>query len=156
MLVERSSHKALNIAHDHCSVRVRTPSYFVFHVSWDPHLKTDLSRNDALELAFHSKPLRTICESETEATHEFGEAVAAVLRHRLADLCAAKSPNDLPVGRPRALTSDPTKIGLDLCDGYVVTFCANHPNNPQTPRGLPDWEKVSRIKILEIARENDH
>jgi hypothetical protein len=147
-------HNAMNLVHYHRSVRVSAPIHFVLQASSDLHLNNDLSRHEALELAFHSKPLRTICESETEATHEFGEAVAAVLRHRLADLCAAKSPNDLPVGRPRALTSDPTKMCLDLCDRYVMTFCANHPNNPQTSSGLPDWEKVSRIKILEIAREN--
>jgi len=145
----------MNLVHYHCSVRASTPTHSVLQASPNLHL-INLSGHETLELAFHSKPLRAICESETEATHEFGEAVADVLRHRLADLCAAKSPNDLPVGRPRALRSDATKMCLDLCDGYIVTFCANHPNNPHLSSGLPDWEKVSRIKILDIARENDH
>lgn len=146
----------MNPVHYHCSVRACAPTHSVLPASPELHLNNDLSRHETLELAFHSKPLRAICESEAEATREFGEAVADVLRHRLADLCAAKSPNDLPVGRPRALRSDPTKMCLDLCDGYVVTFCANHPNNPNTPSGPPAWENVSRIRILEIARENDH
>jgi hypothetical protein len=146
----------MNLVHYHRSVRACAPIHSVLQALRDLHLNNGLSRHETLELAFHSKPLRTICESETEATHEFGEAVAAVLRHRLADLSAAKSPSDVPVGRPRALTSDPTKMCLDLCDGYVVTFCSNHPKNPKTPSGLPDWEKVSRIKILEIAHKNDH
>ncbi len=156
MLVERSMHNAMNLVHYHCSVRACTPTHSVLHASPDLHLSNNVTRHGTLELAFHSKPLRAICESESEATHEFGEAVADVLRHRLADLCAAKSPNDLPVGRPRALRKDPTKMCLALCDGYIVTFCANHPKNPQMESGLIDWQKVSRIKILEIAHENDH
>jgi hypothetical protein len=151
MLVERSRCKAVNIAHNYCLVRARSRSLSVLH-----DLYNQLLRPEALELAFHSKALRAICESEVQAIETLGEAIAATLRHRLADLSAAKSPNDLPVGRPRALRSDPTKMCVDLCDGYVVTFCANHSKNPKTPSDRRTWENVSRIRILEIARKNDH
>ncbi|SRR5579883_1280859 len=40
-----------------------------------------------------TKELRDICEIEAEARREFGDAVAEVLKHRLADLDAAISPN---------------------------------------------------------------
>jgi len=109
-----------------------------------------------LELAFHSKALRAKCESEAQAVYIFGSAVASALRHRLADLSAAKSPNDLPVGKPRPLPSDPTRMIIDVCDGFSVMFCANHPKNPETETGLVDWQKVNRIKILDIAHENEH
>jgi hypothetical protein len=109
-----------------------------------------------VEVAFHSKALRAICESEAEAAGLFGEDVASMLRHRLADLCAAKSPYDLPIGRPRAVESDPPTMVIDLCNGYSVSFCANHPKNPKTEGDLVDWQKVRRIKILKVARQNDH
>jgi len=39
-----------------------------------------------LELAFESKPLRTVCETEVQAKLELeGATVAEILKHRLAD-----------------------------------------------------------------------
>lgn len=108
----------------------------------------------ALDLAFDSKLLRTICENEEEAVHELGQPVGEVLKHRLADLRAAVSVNDLLVGRPRILDGDIQNLHMiiDLCDGYQVIFSANHPNNPTGENGKTDWQKVSRIKILRIER----
>jgi hypothetical protein len=155
MLVERSRCKAVNIAHNYRSVRARSHSLSVLHGPLRRRYN-HLLRPEALELAFHSKALRAICESEAQAVDTFGAAVASALRHRLADLSAAKSTNDLPVGKPRELQSDPTRMIIELCDGFSVMFCANHPKNPQTESGLIDWPKVNRIKILDIAHENQH
>jgi hypothetical protein len=58
---------------------------------------------NSLELAFDSKSLRTTCESERQAKLELGDVVAEVLKHRLADLLAAKSVKDLVAGQPRLL-----------------------------------------------------
>jgi hypothetical protein len=144
----------VNITHYYRSVRARGDSLSVLN---DPPLRYNhLSGPEALELAFHSKALRAICESYTKAVDTFGVTVASLLRHRLADLCAAKSPYDLPIGKPRVLETDPTKMIIDLCGGFSVIFCANHPKNPQTERGVIDWQKVTRIKILDIAHENEH
>jgi len=108
-----------------------------------------------LELAFDSRPLRSICESEAEAQHELGSSVAEMLKHRLADLCAATSINDLVAGQPRVLDGAVLQhMVVDLSAGYLMIFCANHPNNPLTESGKIDWPKVSRIKILRI--EGDH
>lgn len=112
-------------------------------------------RADTLELAFDSRSLRSICESEAQAQRELGLSVAEMLKHRLADLRAATSINDLMVGQPRELDSAQINhIVVDLCAGYLMIFCANHPNNPLTESGKIDWPKVSRIKILRI--EGDH
>jgi hypothetical protein len=108
---------------------------------------------DRLELAFESRELRDICESESEAKRQFGDAVAEILRHRLADLEAATSPKDLLVGRPR-LGHDGQVMLLDLCEGHRLVFTANHPSNPTNSTGELDWMDVRRIKILRI--ECDH
>jgi hypothetical protein len=108
-----------------------------------------------LELAFHSKALRTICEMEFQADLEFGAAVARVLRHRLADLRAARSAMDLVAGRPRALDEpDGDCMVVDLCDGRRIVFAANHTNNPMTEANHVDWARVNRVKILRIEADN--
>ena len=107
-----------------------------------------------MELAFESKELRDICESNAEAHKVLGDRVAEMLRHRLADLSAATSPRDLVAGRPRQGRERETML-LDINAGYVMVFTANHANNPKTPKGRIDWEKVSRVKILRIGRGNE-
>jgi hypothetical protein len=109
------------------------------------------SRHLPVQIAFDSKALRTLCESELHASNQLGLEVARVLRHRLADLRAARSIDDVVVGNPRQFLSDRTRMMLDLCDGYVVVFCANH---SQTAASLPDWPSVSRIRITEISSSN--
>jgi hypothetical protein len=52
-----------------------------------------------LELAFETKLLREICESEQKARQELGIKVAEALKRRLADLRAATSVEDLPVAQ---------------------------------------------------------
>lgn len=106
-----------------------------------------------LELAFETKDLREICEKEAEARRRLGSAVAEVLKHRLADLDAATSPNDLIAGNPR-VGPDMDTMTIDLCDGYQLVLSPNHPNNPTRRTGEVNWSKVSRIRILRIGREN--
>jgi proteic killer suppression protein len=108
-----------------------------------------------LELAFDTKVLRTICESEAHARRELGSHVAEALKHRLADLRAATSPKDLVAGRPRELaTKSQRRMALDLSDGLSIVFCANHPKAPLTAGGDLDWSRVNRVKILRIGKEN--
>ncbi len=108
-----------------------------------------------MQLAFHSASIRTICESERHAKQELGDAVAEVLKHRLADMSAATSVRDLVAGRPRILGGTiPQQMVVDLRDNYLVAFTANHTKNPVTETGDLDWERVSRVKILRIERDH--
>ncbi len=106
-----------------------------------------------LELAFETRELRDICENEAEAKRQFGDAVAEVLKHRLADLDAAISPVDLIAGDPR-LEPGNDAMALDLSEGYRLVFAPNHPHNPTTASGGIDWGNVSRIRILQIGRQH--
>ena len=105
-----------------------------------------------MEFAFESKKLRDICESESEAKRHLGDSVAEMLKHRLADLDAARSAKDLIVGRPR-LGDDAETMMVDLCEGSRLVFTANHPNNPTTENGELDWANVRRIRILRIESD---
>ena len=108
-----------------------------------------------LELAFETRWLRTVCESESEAAQEFGPEVAEALRHRLADLRAATSPRDLVAGRLRPLKrTDENLLVVDLNDNYRMVFCSNHPKRQSKKSGRIDWSNVSRVKILRIKIED--
>jgi hypothetical protein len=107
----------------------------------------------ALELAFETKNLRTICEDEEKADVELGADLAQALRHRLADLVSATIIKDLPAGRPRPDSTGQLKI-IDLDASHRLIVKANHYENPMTESNQVDWDLVSRIKILRI--EGDH
>jgi proteic killer suppression protein len=81
-----------------------------------------------LELAFDSKSLRTTCENESQAKLELGATVAEILKHRLADLRAARSVKDLVAGRSRAVGSAGSQhMAVDLCNGYSIVFTLTTP-----------------------------
>lgn len=105
-----------------------------------------------MEIAFESKRLRTICESGKQAKSAFGEGVAEILMHRLADFRAAGTVKDIVAGHPRILDGKQGQcMVVDLVDGHRIVFAANHVENPVTEQGAFDWERVSRIKILRIG-----
>jgi hypothetical protein len=100
-----------------------------------------------LELAFETKLLREICESEQKARQELGIKVAEALKRRLADLRAATSVEDLPVAKPRKNSGT---CVVDLPQGYRLVFVPNHTKNPMLKPRTVDWARVGRIKILRI------
>lgn len=104
-------------------------------------------------LAFASKRLRALCEDSAEAEMEFGSTVAAVLRHRLADMDAASSPMEMIAGSPAFSRNGDQDFGtVCLKHGFRIEFVANHPKNPHTVDRTVDWSKVNRIKITGILR----
>jgi toxin HigB-1 len=108
-----------------------------------------------LEIAFDKKSLRQICENDEKAKHDLGVKVADKLRRRLADLRAAKTVKDLVAGRPHELDGpDQRHIGVELCEGYRIIFCANHNSIPMLKPNRVNWSRVSRVKVLRI--ENYH
>lgn len=90
------------------------------------------------------------CEDEDDAKAKYGLAVAKELQTRLADLDAAVSIKDLIAGHPKEIIKS-SNYGIDLSDSYKLTFCANHVTNPFI-NGKIDWQRVSRIKIIEIEK----
>ena len=145
------SDTAVNIAPPFVTEGVISP----FSQPVQPRSQGSPGTADTLELAFETRPLRTICENESHAKCEFGSTVAEALKHRLADLRAATSIIDLVAGRPRVSDgANSQHMVVDLCGGYRIVFCPNHPNNPVTESGKLDWPKATRIKILGIESDD--
>ena len=107
-----------------------------------------------MEVAFETRQLRSVCESQVVASREFAPAVVKTLMSRLADMRAASSIHDLIAGNARVL-----KVGGDMClmvdlacDHYML-LSANHPRNPRCEQGELDWERVRRVKVLSIGTD---
>jgi len=107
-----------------------------------------------LELAFSTKALRAVCESEERAQSELGVDLASILKRRLADLRAAANVTDLVAGNPRPAPQSKKELMLDLADGFAVFLTANHAANPRRRSGDIDWSKVSRVRLLRIEKHN--
>lgn len=106
-----------------------------------------------MEIAFRTKYLRDLCESEQKATRFLGQTLAGKLKRRLADLRAAETLADAgsvvtfrEVGRAR-----PRHMALNLSTGSTMTFRANHSTVPRLEGGEMDHANVTRIKILSIT-----
>ena len=107
-----------------------------------------------MELAFSTKALRAVCESDERAVRELGVECANVLKRRLADLRAAANATDLVAGNPRQAPRSKEELMLDLVEGCAVVLAANHTTVPRLGSGAIDWSNVSRIKLLRIERPN--
>jgi len=81
-----------------------------------------------------------------------GATVAEQLFGRLADIEAATSVYDLPLGNPHAVGDDEESYALVIGDTALIIFAANHNQNPRDSDGHIDWNLVSRIRILHIGK----
>lgn len=106
-----------------------------------------------MDLAFASKNLRHLCESQSRARRFFGDRLANKLKIRLADLEAASNFTELKAGNPRELPIQPQgQLALDLCDGYVIVVAAVSEWAQTTDAVVVDWNKVVRVKVLRIDK----
>ena len=105
----------------------------------------------SVQLAFATKSLRDLCESEIKIKKKLRSDVANVLQHRLADLSAASSMADLVASPPVQLDGASGKrYGIDLCGGHRLVIRPNHLNVSRTGSGDIDWRSVNRVQILSI------
>lgn len=110
-----------------------------------------LRRSTALDIAFNSKLLRSLCENSAKARRILGVDVADKLKRRVADLRAAESLNELVAGNPTQLSTPDQAIAVTLCNGHRLIFCPVKKTGSQNESGEADWAAVHRVKILEIG-----
>lgn len=108
-----------------------------------------------MEVAFDSRSLRSICEDQALAMEEFGAIVAEALKHRLADIHAADTLNELPISHRCVAAEEGEHIVIDLGAGYSIALAANHRRNPTGKGGEIEWGMVSRLKVMRIGRDDD-
>jgi toxin HigB-1 len=106
----------------------------------------------ALELAFATKALRDICESEAIAKKKLGTKVAAALKRRLSDFQSINSFDELPFAQRK---KNSNSIKFDLPDEWELVVKSGHSENPKLSSGKIDWSQVTRLKITRIEKKND-
>jgi hypothetical protein len=99
-----------------------------------------------MELAFATKPLRSLCEDEDAAVEKFGEKVAEELRARIADLRAADSVGDIVAGTPQFFDDDP-RMTISVLEVLEIVLRPNHVKMQRQAKGGIDWSRVRRLKI---------
>jgi hypothetical protein len=105
-------------------------------------------------LAFRTERLRSICEDEDLAIEEIGAAPATALRQRLADLRAAWTINDLPVGRPQVSGEHSELLTFELDGDVRMVWTVNSPHKPsRTVHGAVDRAPTGRIQLLRFEGE---
>jgi len=108
-----------------------------------------------LEIAFDTKDLRTLIETDRALQSKFGPLYIQV-KSKISDLIAIEKVNEL---LPETFTVVSFKsiecIRVTNLNGdFEIIFCSNHIKVPAKTNGDTDWSKVKRIKILEIVQIN--
>jgi plasmid maintenance system killer protein len=107
-----------------------------------------------LELSFHNKDIRLICEDEDQAKTTYGAEITGNLQKRLSDILAAKTWSELQ-GLPGKLTRVSDKpysdYRLDIGEGHWIFITCGHPKPPIKDEDF-DWQKIARIKVVKIEK----
>lgn len=109
-----------------------------------------------MELAFETRALRRVCESDAEARRRYPNGMVEELQARLADLRAATSVSDLVAGRPSLDSCPPGRIRFSLDGGHELVCVGNHPRPPLTKEGLVDFNRMRRVRVVMIAGGSKH
>jgi hypothetical protein len=105
----------------------------------------------AVKVAFQTKELRALCESQIRAERALGMEVARRLRALLADLDIAETLQEIPVEELReSKDGGPDDYEAPLVDGFVLRMRVKRSGRPTA--GRIERSLVRRLKILNIER----
>jgi hypothetical protein len=107
-----------------------------------------------LNIAFHTKALRRLSESQTLATRKLGKEAAVAFHALLADVDVAYSPEELPLGFIRSDVS-PLTFVVPLADDYTAVFESNHNRDREAVANTKMvWSRVNRVKLMEVVKRD--
>ena len=108
-----------------------------------------------MEIAFASKKVAKLCNSQKEMRADLGPRCAARLQQRLEELRAAVTLEDmrvLPGARCHELTQDRKgQLAVDLVHPRRLVFEPAHDPVPTKADGGLDWPEVTEIVIVEVV-----
>ena len=100
-----------------------------------------------MELSFATRALRMECLDQECAEQAYGQAVAAELRARLADLDAAVTVADLPSSG--LLRTSERELRVALAPGWNLVCESGGSHRLAEPA---DWARVYRLKLMKIEK----
>ena len=108
-----------------------------------------------MEIRFSTRRLERVFGSEREIRRVYGDAMAQVIRRRIALLVMADSLTEVPPLPPaRRHSLSGTRRGqyaIDLAHPYRLIFEPNHNPIPLREDGGVDTDRVTSITILEVV-----
>lgn len=108
-----------------------------------------------MEIAFGSRKMEKLCNSTKEMRAKLGDRGARLLQQRLAEIKAADTLEDLgkvPGARCHELAADRKgQLAVDLVHPRRLIFVADHNPLPEKPDGGLDWQKVTRVLVVETV-----
>jgi len=108
-----------------------------------------------MDIVFKSAKLRKLANERKHRDRRLGIEMSGKLGQRLDQLYAAPTLDDMPkIGRGRCHELTGNRAGtlsLDLVHPYRLIFEPADEPVPRKPDGGLDWERVTRIRILEVA-----
>lgn len=130
----------------HREAPLRTREYR-YSISEDQHTTVPV------KLAFATRELREICESQLAAEHEYGIEAARQLRRLLEDLLTADSLQDLLVeDMPESPKSADVDFEVQLAGGHVMLVSINQRTARRSTLSEIDRSKVRRVIVRAIRK----
>lgn len=95
--------------------------------------------------------LREQCADEAVAAQTLPTEVAAALKHRIADIQAADSMQEVLAGKPRKGTYNGEECYvIDLGMSHQLTLVSAHAEPRLTADGSLDWSRIRRVKVVSL------
>ena len=102
-----------------------------------------------MELSFNGKTLRRHL-LEPKATEWSSDQALEVTQALIADLLAASTLLDVPVGVPDLSQVEPGNFELSAGAGVALRCSVSHARPPLAADGRPDWPHVHRLKVQSL------
>jgi len=103
-------------------------------------------------IAFGSTKIRDLCENPSAADAYLGPDTAEAFRARLADVRAAVTVEDLPVGNPTTGGEAGRELRISIGRDTRLVLKANHRRLPLREDGRVDWARVSYVQVIGVER----
>ncbi len=108
-----------------------------------------------MEITFSSRRIAKLCNSAKEMRAKLGDRNAKLLQQRLSEMKAADNLDDLgklPGARCHELKGDRQgQLAVDLAHPKRLVFEAADNPKPRKPDGGLDWQRVTKVEVLEIV-----
>lgn len=108
-----------------------------------------------MEVSFETRSMQKRCSNEKAMRKRWGGKLARKLKQRLAELWAATTLQDIsrfPPPRCHELKGNRTgQLSVDLDHPYRLIFKPDHSPLPRKKDGGLDWNRVTKVVVIEVA-----
>lgn len=105
----------------------------------------------AVDFTYETTDLRALCLRKQAAVKAFGDAAAAALFARLADIAACQSLAELFELLPENLAVCDDVVTMRVQAELLLRFQPGHVKPRRLGNGEPDWSEIARVRIIFVG-----